>query len=184
MKKVLAAVLSLLLIVGVVSGINALTKRSGNTEYIPQIITFTINDTEYSVTQGKSWADFLVTEKAPNNLTVSSDGYIYVENSSGAYLYNEQNERVVSETIIQAGSYTLKTFLIRFTIAGITYTAENGMTWQEWINSKYSDSTLEIDSDGKVIQKTTGYFLTAPEYGVQYVYNNDFINNNWAYLVS
>ena len=183
MKKILAVIIAILMVIGVVSGINALTKRSCNTEYIPQIITFTINNTEYSVTQGISWADFLVTEKAPNNLTVSSDGYIYVENSLGAYLYNAQNERVLSETIIQAGSYTLKTFLIHFTIAGIIYTAENGMTWQEWINSKYSDSTLEIDSDGKVTQKISGYFLTAPEYGVRYVYNKDFINNDWDYEV-
>lgn len=184
MKKILAIVLSLLLIVGVVSGINALTQRRGNTEYIPQIITFTISDTEYSVTQGKSWAEFLGTENAPKNLTVSSEGYIYVVNSMGAYLYNAQNERVVADAIIQAGSYTLETFLIHFTIDSRTYTAENGMTWEEWIASIYSDSTLEIDSDGKVIQKTTDYSLHCPENGVRYVYSNDVINNNWAYLVS
>ena len=184
MKKTIAIVLALLLVIGGISGILALTKKQGKTDYIPQIVTFTIGDIEYSVKQGETWQDFLATEKAPNNLTVSSDGYIYVVNSMGAYLYNAQNERVVSETIIQEGSYTLETFLIHFTIDSRTCMAENGMTWEEWIASKYSDSTLEIASDDKMIQKVTGYSLCSPENGVRYVYSNDVINNNWAYLLS
>ena len=182
MKKTIAIILALLLVLGGISGILALTKKQGKTDYIPQIVIFTIGDIEYSVKQGETWQDFLDSENTPSNLIVS-DGYIYLKDSFGVYLYNAQNERVVSETIIQAGYYTLEMFLIHFTIAGLTFTAENGMTWEEWIASKYSDSTLEIDSDGRVIQKTSGYFLTAPEYGVRYVYNKDFINNGWDYEV-
>ena len=112
MKKTIAIILALLLVIGGISGILALTKKQGNTDYIPQIVTFTIGDIEYSVKQGTTWAEFLSDSNSPENLTVSSDGYIYVINSSGTYVYNEEDERVSSTSKITESSYKLVMFLL------------------------------------------------------------------------
>jgi hypothetical protein len=37
--------------------------------------------------------------------------------------------------------------LITFTIDGVEYQAEEGMTWGEWFNSEYNTSSLETDGD-------------------------------------
>lgn len=37
--------------------------------------------------------------------------------------------------------------LISFTIRSISYQAESGMTWQQWVNSEYNTSTFIIDDN-------------------------------------
>lgn len=54
------------------------------------------------------------------------------------------------------GSYTVRGGIISFTIADISYQAENGMTWGQWAESEYSPS-ITVEStrlllDGSSIQ--------------------------------
>ena len=41
-----------------------------------------------------------------------------------------------------------KVTLIRFTIAGTSYQAEDGMTWGEWVESEYNTNGYQIDNQG------------------------------------
>ena len=48
--------------------------------------------------------------------------------------------------------------MISFTIDGVIYQAEEGMTWEEWINSDYNDNTfgLMLTSDDRVFSSNRG----------------------------
>lgn len=41
--------------------------------------------------------------------------------------------------------------LITFTIAGVEYQAEEHMSWNEWVNSKYNTDGYYIDEDDYVV---------------------------------
>lgn len=46
--------------------------------------------------------------------------------------------------------------LISFTIGGITYYAEDGMTWEEWVNSEYNtDGYLSLNTVSTAIIATS-----------------------------
>ena len=49
-----------------------------------------------------------------------------------------------------------KPTLISFTIAGTSYQAEEGMTWEEWISSSYNTGGLVLDSGNGVSGGTLG----------------------------
>lgn len=47
--------------------------------------------------------------------------------------------------------------LITFTIDGVTYQAEPGMTWEEWVNSKYNtDGYLVLNTAATKLVATSG----------------------------
>lgn len=185
-KKILALGLSALMIIGLVSGIMAIVKKtnkevyipapnssdiiennSSNNDALPQEITFILSDTEYTVNKGTTWAEFIEGEDYNGNLIVS-DGYIYLKDSFGVYLYNAQKERVVFETIIEAGYYTLEMFLIHFTIEGVTYTAENGTTWAEFIEGEDYNGNLVIQDGYIFVSQSMGaYLYSTAEYGYE-----------------
>lgn len=54
--------------------------------------------------------------------------------------------------------------MINFTIDGTPYQAEEGMTWEEWINSNYNTGGFEIyvggDSDGHIYESSTSLWLS------------------------
>ncbi len=58
----------------------------------------------------------------------------------------------VTDTGVTVASIAQETGLIEFTIEGVTYKAKEGMTWNEWVNSKYNTANPkfiggEIDGD-------------------------------------
>ena len=71
--------------------------------------------------------------------------------------------------------------LITFTIDGTTYQAEEGMTWEEWVNSEYNiDMTFGIDEFlGDSITTGASYVGTKTDY----VRPSDLIIANYQYLL-
>lgn len=70
--------------------------------------------------------------------------------------------------------------VITFTIAGTAYTAEQGMTWGQWVYSKYNTAGATLASD-KRIQIGA---LVATNYGTGYQYDTYEIRAGAAYVIS
>lgn len=70
--------------------------------------------------------------------------------------------------------------MITFTIAGTAYTAEQGMTWGQWVYSKYNTAGAILTSD-KRIQIGA---LVANNYGSGYQYDTYEIRAGAAYVIS
>lgn len=69
--------------------------------------------------------------------------------------------------------------LISFTIVGVSYQAEEGMTWQEWINSPYNINGF-IATAGNYVRPTSGGDEVF--YGNKLVHLSDTIVANTAYF--
>ena len=68
--------------------------------------------------------------------------------------------------------------LINFTIDGTSYQAEEGMTWEEWVNSSYNTDGFIIDCAGLI--KIGAYFIGTEE---DYVSHSDIILEDYQYLL-
>ena len=78
--------------------------------------------------------------------------------------------------------------IITFTRAGTEYQAEEGMTWEEWVNSKYNNNEINkfiINTNALACIPRNGTetmsFIFYDEYGDDYVYANDLIQANYSY---
>lgn len=58
--------------------------------------------------------------------------------------------------------------MFEFTINGATYYAEDGMTWNEWVNSEYNTFGNDLDKDRFIVE------------GIGYItdYDNEHINSS------
>ena len=72
--------------------------------------------------------------------------------------------------------------LIIFTVYGVEYQAEEGMTWEEWVNSEYNfNGGFFIDSDNSIgYHEMLGLWVGTKE---DYVYATDIIQENYDYLI-
>ena len=68
--------------------------------------------------------------------------------------------------------------LITFTIAGVEYQAEEGMTWGEWVDSEYNTDGCFISSD--MVKHERKYVGKPLIYG--YVYSSDKIEDRGEYI--
>lgn len=72
--------------------------------------------------------------------------------------------------------------LITFTVDGVEYQAEEGMTWGEWVGSEYNvNGVFFIDVDNSI-----GYsYMLGLWVGTDkdYVYASDIIQKNYNYLI-
>lgn len=72
--------------------------------------------------------------------------------------------------------------MITFTIEGITYQAEEGMTWGQWIDSKYNDgSVTALDPVGGMAPVTHNDKIISKN-GIMYQYTNKIIENGYNYV--
>ena len=71
--------------------------------------------------------------------------------------------------------------LISFTIADIVYQAEEGMTWEEWVNSSYNTSGFII-TDSR-IKATNGKFIICNNTN-NYANSSATIENNLTYTLA
>lgn len=72
-------------------------------------------------------------------------------------------------------------FLITFTIYDKEYQAEEGMTWEEWVNSKYNTKNWKISNNYILTRGGTLYYANRKEIIPWYVYKSDKINNLETY---
>lgn len=74
--------------------------------------------------------------------------------------------------------------LITFTVDGVEYQAEEGMTWGEWCNSEYNTS-----SDIRVVDTGIGYYVKQGTFNSLSEDNrialkaHQVIKNNFAYII-
>ena len=92
---------------------------------------------------------------------------------SGKFNYNVEMTDVAAVEIISFDIFSVEDQKLT------TYQAELGMTWAEWVESKYNTLGAELDS--------SGYILVAPariqDYG-DYVYGSDTINGETEYTLT
>ena len=69
--------------------------------------------------------------------------------------------------------------LISFTISGISYQAEEGMTWRDWAGSSYDTLGCFVDSTGYVLFHNGGYVVSNNDY--TYVVSTDVIIDGGDY---
>lgn len=70
--------------------------------------------------------------------------------------------------------------LIAFTIDGTSYQAEEGMTWQQWVDSNYNTGGFYIDSEG--IAARSIHIVDSS--GINFIDPQDAIIANYSYRVS
>lgn len=70
--------------------------------------------------------------------------------------------------------------IITFTIAGTTYSADEGMTWGEWVESDYNTIGAYVYSDGRIYIPP----FIATDYGIGYQYMLEIIQRGAAYVTS
>lgn len=73
--------------------------------------------------------------------------------------------------------YIEKETLITFTINGVQYQAEKGMTWNEWVNSSYNDNSYSIY--GTSVRHQFSIVCTQQ---MENVTSTDIIQNNEVYI--
>ena len=72
--------------------------------------------------------------------------------------------------------------MISFTIEDKIYQAEDGMTWGQWINSKYNDGSVtspNLQSEWAVVMQNN---IVITKGGVLYQYTKDIIENGYNYI--
>lgn len=126
-----------------------------------------------------------------NAVLFATYGFAIASISSGnvvtVYSINKSAETVtLTFEIVKAykvwdGSYTEGTgaSLINFTIGGTSYSAEEGMTWEEWCNSNYNTYGYVIDNYDGYIAAGGGHNYVA--FSGSLVKSTDVIINNTNY---
>ena len=124
-----------------------------------------------------------------NGETVAAGGEILAVNPADGKTGTATITFDIDETAIQyAGTYTgSATFTIavkdapvttiNFTIDGVSYQAEEGMTWGDWVNSEYDNDEFRVDINA--IKKGSSFVSNG---GSNIVYTNDQITANAAYV--
>ena len=71
--------------------------------------------------------------------------------------------------------------MISFTIVGTSYQAEEGMTWEQWVNSEYNTNHYFITGTDSRIYQSHNTFVTG--YGENAIHKNDTIISAYKYYV-
>ena len=105
------------------------------------------------------------------------------ENGSKIYWNSETNKVMMEATSADKCYLYFDSELITFNIAGIQYNAENGMTWEEWINSDYNASGFYIFNHGIFNSVKSKLFFLTDYYDDYTVYPENTIvqGNNYDF---
>ena len=101
---------------------------------------FYVNGISFGVNENTTWEEFINSPDNRYNMYVNESGNVV--NSGGYEILLDGNTVSATDLIVNNGSYDAN--LITFTIDGMTLYAENGMTWEEFVNSEYNTLGLEI----------------------------------------
>lgn len=126
-----------------------------------KLITFTIEGTEYQAEEGMTWNAWCASAYNTGGYT-NADGAsaVYYDNGNYAVETRDNDESILVEgqnPIISGQAYYhwKSVTLISFTISGTSYQAEDGMTWQQWVDSEYNTDGCYISSN-RVYTSTGG----------------------------
>lgn len=122
--------------------------------------------------------------------TLTIDGTTYEvvdEVARNAYSYGGVDlEAGVSPLATGRLYFVYEADIIAFTIDGISYQAESGMTWATWCDSVYNPMHLSapdysVDSDETIWCESSGMYVLEADSG-DYVYGSQEITANGAYV--
>lgn len=113
-----------------------------------------------------------------------NDNYVHLYMEDFIIFYEDTDERVlITDKLRTDVSYVIKmdNNLISFSIDGVNYFAEEGMTWEEWVNSEYN-STKEFYISGANIYY--GMYMYKVKYDIsRSILITDIITNNYNYIL-
>ena len=118
---------------------------------IPSTIIFTIDGTSYTAEEGMTWGDWVESDYNTLGLKDSSTAITTQDESIWIEEVTPTVPNVDASTYIEANAaYKLvgeEPATITFTVDGITYYAEENMSWYDWCNSDYNTAGFTSDSD-------------------------------------
>ncbi len=86
----------------------------------------------------------------------------------------------VTENGVAVAEAVLQNNLITFTLEGISYQAEDGMTWEDWLDSEYNVKGFYIYSS-KILVRTELYIGTDPATAPRFSRPTDIIEDGRSY---
>ena len=103
----------------------------------------------YQIRRGATWSQWLENGygQTTNDFTIDNNNYIHSQN--GFVQYNNNNV-VKTDTLVRGATYTIVIPTILFTIDNVSYTAQSGMTWAQWVASANNTASFTIDSNNNV----------------------------------
>jgi hypothetical protein len=126
-------------------------------------IAFTVDGVHYYAEQDMTWADWVNDAEYPiGDIYINADsgvGYMCVRNIGP--IYHNGTKVVAGDAIISGAAYTTDN-TIAFTIDSISYKADKGMTWSEWIASGYNTGSRYMDKEGEVFDTQAGCYVCLP----------------------
>ena len=146
--------------------------------------TFKINGISYQMENRMTWYAWTRSEYNTDGFACANENdYVYEAESSNKVTDADGNDVLGTTYIVEGGAYLIKeaVSLISFTIDGTSYQAEEGMTWAEWVASKYNTNGVKIDSLGNVLTSSGLRIATAQYSGAQR--STDIIVANKAYII-
>jgi hypothetical protein len=107
---------------------------------------------------------------------------LYIENENYILYDMDNNEPILLTDKIQAKQYIFKVNnnLITFTINNVEYQAEEGMTWEEWVDSEYNSTKEFYISNNNIF----GGPYKIKYDGSRSVLITDIITNNYNYILA
>ena len=147
-------------------------------------VEFDINEIfKYSVEENTTWEEFINSTNNKYNMYINESGNVV--NSSGYEILLDGNTVSGADILVNNGSYDAN--LIAFIIEGMTLYAENGMTWEEYVNSEYNEYNFEIFNVGSnsyikimsllVVRQTDDPVVTTDEVVADFHYILESIRN-------
>lgn len=134
------------------------------------IIQFYIGNNSCTAESGMTWDAWVNSEY--NTLSLIVDGTALYTSDKSAILANNGIPVIATNTIIAGNTYTLSSYVVypKFFFNGQQYEYEDGMTWQDFVDSNFNLLNLSIQN-GKVY------------YGSSLVKYNSFSHNSSGNLV-
>lgn len=125
----------------------------------------------------------LISWLTANATQITSGGSMYLGTSTISKMYLGQNE--VSKVYLgQDLVYEKQASTITFTIEDITYTADNGMTWGQWVASAYNTNNKFAISGNYVYNTHVAQDAYVQDLELNNVIKSDTIVNGGEYVVS
>ena len=151
---------------------------SSNAVTYTTTFSFTIDGTTYQAEHGMSWEEWKDSTYNTGGYVMNSDCEITNRNGTHVVIDPEGIVQVDINTPVADTAYTLEAITFSFTINGVSYTAEVGMTFSDWIDSTYN--TGGFISDGGTITTADG---TGIELNGTQVGEEDEIVHGGAYTI-
>lgn len=112
-----------------------------------------------------------------------NDDYVHLYMEDFIIFYEDTNERVlITDKLRTDVGYILKmdNNLISFSVRGVNYFAEEGMTWEEWVDSEYNSTKEFYISNNNIF----GGPYKIKYDGSRSVLITDIITNNYNYILA